>query len=314
MRPFTFDTAPLSGGAGAIAVVTGGAGFIGSRLCDLLRGSGWEVHSASRRPTGPESATRHRQVDLTDAEATRRLIDETQPDHVFHLAGHVSGIPGVEHVLPAFRSNLQTTVNLLTMLAETGSSRFVVTGSLVEPDAASPLDRIPSSPYAASKWASSDYVRMFHALYAFPGSVARVFMVYGPAQQDATKLVPYVIESALRAEPPAISSGTRQIDWVYVDDVAYGLALMAVADGIGGRTVDLGSGRLVTTNDFVTRICELSGTGVRPKVGARADRPFEPVRLADVAETRRVLGWAPSTSLDEGLQRTIDWHRAQRGL
>jgi nucleoside-diphosphate-sugar epimerase len=153
---------------------------------------------------------------------------------------------------------------------------------------------------------------MFHSLYAFPGSVARVFMVYGPAQQDATKLVPYVIESALRGEPPAISSGTREIDWVYVDDVAYGLALMALADGHGGRTVDLGSGRLIGTADFVTRICELAGTGLRPKVGALADRPLEPVRVADVAETERVLGWAPSTSLDDGLRRTIEWHRSQR--
>jgi len=89
---------------------------------------------------------------------------------------------------------------------------------------------------------------------------------------------------------------------------------MALTDGIGGRTVDLGSGRLVTTTDFVTRICELSGTEVRPIVGALADRPLEPVRVADVVETERVLGWAPSTSLDEGLQRTIEWHRAQRGL
>jgi nucleoside-diphosphate-sugar epimerase len=153
---------------------------------------------------------------------------------------------------------------------------------------------------------------MFHALYGLPGSIARVFMVYGPAQQDATKLVPYAIESLLRGEPPAISSGRRLIDWVYVDDVVYGLARLALADGVAGQTVDLGSGSLISTVELVERICELAGTDVRPQVGALADRPLEPVRVADVEATERALGWAPATALDEGLTRTIDWHRAQR--
>jgi len=311
MRAFTLDTSALAAGSGSTAVVTGGAGFIGGRLCDLLRLCGWAVHSASRRPEGPEGATRHWQVDFADVGATRALLEETRPDHVFHLASHVSGAPGVDLVLPTFQANLQTTVNLLTVLAETGCERFVVTGSLVEPDPGS-ADRIPNAPYAASKWASSDYVRMFHALYGLPGSIARVFMAYGPAQQDRAKLVPYAIESLLRGEPPAISSGRRLIDWVYVDDVVYGLARMALADDVAGRTVDLGSGTQISTVEFVERICELVGTDLRPQVGALADRPLEPVRVADVATTARVLGWAPATALDDGLTRTIDWHRAQR--
>jgi len=311
MRPFTLDTTALARGSGSIAVVTGGAGFIGSRLCDLLGSCGWEVHSASRRADGPPGATRHWQVDFSDIRSTRGLLDETRPDYVFHLASHVWGAPGLEHVLPTFHANLETTVNLLAALAETGCERFVVTGSLVEPEAGSP-DRVPSAPYAASKWASSDYVRMFHALYGLQGSIARVFMVYGPAQQDATKLVPYTIESLLDGQPPSISSGRRQIDWVYVDDVVYGLALMALADDVGGRTIDLGSGRLISTLDFVERICTLVGGDLGPQVGALADRPLEPVRVADVAETTRFLGWAPATALDDGLLRTIDWHRAQR--
>ena len=311
MRSFTVDTSALAAGSGLTAVVTGGAGFIGSRLCDLLRLSGWEVHSASRRAQGPAAATRHWRVDFTDARSTRELIEQTRPDHVFHLASVVSGAPGRELVLPTFQANLLTTVNLLTVLAETDCRRFVVTGSLVEPDPGS-TDRIPSAPYAASKWASSDYVRMFHALYGLPGTIARVFMAYGPAQQDPTKLVPYAIESLLRGEPPAISSGRRLIDWVYVDDVVYGLARMALADDVAGQTIDLGSGSVVSTVEFVERICALAGTGLRPQVGAVADRPLEPVRVADVAATERVLGWAPATALDDGLTRTIEWHRAQR--
>ncbi len=310
-REFAFDTAGIEHGSGRPALVTGGAGFIGSRLCDLLQSRGWDVQSASRRAEGPASAGRHWQVDLTDPIATRELLAATRPGYVFHLASHVWGAPGLEHVLPTFHSNLHTTVNLLSALAETGCERFVVTGSLVEPDAGS-ADRIPSAPYAASKWASSDYVRMFHALYDFPGTIARVFMVYGPAQQDPTKLVPYVIESLLRDEAPEITSGTRLIDWVYVDDVVYGLARMALAAGVEGRTVDLGSGGLISTAEFVEKACELVGTATRPIVGALPDRPLEPTRVADVAETERLLGWAPQTALHEGLAATIAWHRRHR--
>ena len=106
------------------------------------------------------------------------------------------GAPDLQHVLPAFQSNLQTTVNLLVSLAEVGCARMITTGSLVEPEEG--LRTIPNSPYAAAKWAASDYARMFHALYGFPVAIARVFMVYGPGQLDETKLVPYVIRCLRR--------------------------------------------------------------------------------------------------------------------
>ena len=309
-QDFLFDTSDISAAAGATALVTGGAGFIGNRLCELLHASGWIVHSASRRSHGAASARRHWQIDLADTHAAVELAGSVKPDYVFHLASHVWGAPDLEHVLPTFRSNLQTTVNLLTALTESACRRFVVTGSLVEPDRDA-SENVPNSPYAASKWAVSDYVRMFHALYGFPGSIARVFMVYGPAQQDPTKLVPYVIRSVLRAEAPKITSGRHRIDWVFVDDVAYGLARIALAPDVDGRTVDLGSGSLVSTGDFVQEICELMESGVQPLVGALPDRPREPRRVARVDETRRLLGWAPSTNREAGLRRTIEWFRQE---
>jgi nucleoside-diphosphate-sugar epimerase len=309
LRDFAFDTSDIADAAGASALVTGGVGFIGSRLCELLDASGWTVHSASRR-ADVRGAGRHWQVDLADYEAVTALMGDIQPDYVFHLASHVWGAPDLAHVLPAFRSNLQTTVNLLAALAERACRRFVVTGSLVEPDARS-SGGVPNSPYAASKWATSDYVRMFHALYGFPAAIARVFMVYGPAQQDPTKLVPYVIRSVLRGERPKITSGRHEIDWVYVDDVAYGLARVALTGGLDGETVDLGSGSLVSTGDFVEEICELMGGAVRPVLGALPDRPLEPKRIARVEETRRLLGWAPETPREEGLGQTIQWFAAE---
>lgn len=296
--------------AGAEAIITGGAGFIGARLCDLLRGSGWKVHSVGRRPIGPASAHRHWQVDLVDPAATHALVQAVRPDYVFHLAGHVWGAPDMANLLPTFHSNLQTTVNLLHSLAGGSCRRFVLAGSLVEPDVRSEED-VPPSPYAASKWASSDYVRMFNALYGLEGVIARLFMVYGPAQQDATKLVPYVIERLLRGEPPKITSGRHLIDWVYVDDVAAGLARIAVAANAAGRTVDLGSGLLLSTADLVQQIRRLMGSQVQPTFGALVDRPMEPTRVARTQETIRMLGWSPQTSIKEGLTRTISWHRAR---
>lgn len=306
--PHDFDLDLLADSVGASALVTGGAGFIGSRLCDLLAAAGLVVHAAGRRPRGPASAEHYWQVDLVDVNATHDLVRSVRPDFVFHLASHVWGAPDVEHVTPTFQNNLQTTVNILTALVETECRRFIVTGSLVEPIEKSGAS-IPNSPYTASKWASSDYVRMFHALYGVPGAIARVFMVYGPAQQDPTKLVPYVIRSVLDEERPKITSGEHLIDWVYIDDVAYGLALMAVAPGIEGSTIDLGSGALIRTVDLVERICELMGGNLHPLVGALPDRPMEPTRVARASDTEDALGWSPRTPLIDGLNRTIDWYR-----
>lgn len=293
--------------AGKVAFVSGATGFIGSNLCRELRSRGARVHGAGRRnQSGLDAGIEYEPIDLAAPGAAGELMRVIRPDFVFHLASHVQGSPDFEHVLPTFHSNLQTTVNLLAAATEVGCERMILTGSLVEPEAAT--ERVPSSPYAAAKWASSDYSRMFHALYGLPVVIARVFMVYGPGQQDETKLVPYTIRSLAQGEAPAITSGRRQIDWVYVDDVVAGLVALALAPGLDGDTLDLGSGSLITTADLVEMICSLMNSAVRPRFGSLADRPLEPVRVARVADTTALTGWAPKVSLDQGLARTIGWY------
>lgn len=292
----------------APVLVTGGAGFIGSALCGRLRQLGANVVSVSRRAEGPEAAARHLRVDLVDAKAVEQLVAEVKPAYVFHLASHVMGAPGLEHVMPAFHSNLQTTVNLLYALTSTGCKRFVTTGSLVEPDPGVE-QKIPNSPYAAAKWAASDYSRMFHALYGLPTAIARVFMVYGPAQQDESKLVPYVIRTVVAGERPQITSGAHFIDWIYVDDVVEGLLMLATGSNVDGKTADLGSGNPISTADFVEKLCALVNPAIRPIIGALPDRPLEPKRVARIAETKALLGWAPRIDLTEGMSRTIEWYR-----
>jgi UDP-glucose 4-epimerase len=304
---FTSEQERLTTHAGAVALVTGAGGFIGGHLCRLLRASGWVVQSVSRRENGPEQAHRHHQVDLANAAATRRMVDAVRPDYVFHLASHVCALPDLEFVLPTFHSNLHSTVNLLHAVVDTSCRRFVIAGSQVEPEVRLAND-VPNAPYAAAKWASSDYARMFHALYALPAVIARVFMVYGP-EQNETKLIPYVIGAVLRGDPPRVTSGRRMADWIYVDDVALGLALIAVTPGIAGTTIDLGSGALVSTRELVERLCALLESKVPPVFGALPDRPMEPSFPARAVETDRLLGWRPGTSVDEGLTRTIQSHQ-----
>lgn len=295
-------------GAGAVALVTGGAGFIGSHLCARLAAAGMAVHSVSRREQAGSGSARHHTADLADFEALCRLLDEVRPDYIFHLASHVQGAPDLKHVLPAFRGNLQTTVNLLAAAAERGCRRIVLTGSFMEPTA-TPSDLTPTSPYAAAKWASAAYGRMFASLYRVPVTTARVFMVYGPAQQDLAKLVPYVIRCLLRGEPPAITSGRRLVDWIYVEDVAEGFLRLALADDAVGRPVDLGSGSLIATSDLVAMMCRLVDPSIAPAIGALPDRPQEPTGVARVQESLRLIGWAPRVGLEEGLVRTIDYYR-----
>lgn len=294
--------------AGSVALVTGGAGFIGSHLCEKLTRAGMSVHSASRREHPGSPFFRHHAVDLQDFGAVSRLMDAVRPDYVFHLASHVQGAPDLKHVLPAFHGNLETTVNLLTAVAERGCRRFVMTGSFMEPTA-KPGDTTPTSPYAAAKWASGAYGRLFHALYGVPFTTARVFMVYGPAQQDLTKLVPYSILRLLKGEAPSITSGKRLVDWVYVEDVAEGFLRLALAGDAVGATVDLGSGSLISTVDLVSTICRLVDPALVPNVGALPDRPMEPTGAARIDESLKLIGWSPRVSLEEGLRRTIEFYR-----
>ena len=134
-------------------------------------------------------------------------------------------------------------------------------------------------------------------------------MVYGPGQQDETKLVPYVIRCLLQGKVPEITRGTHRIDWIFVDDVVSGFIRMAITPDVDGKSVDLGSGTLITIRELVDKICALMGTAIVPAYGALPDRPLEPLRIANVAESQRALGWSPTVGLAEGLRRTIDWYR-----
>lgn len=304
------DRADASDGPGGI-ILTGATGFIGSRLLQRLVEAGAEVHAVSRLPRDGSPHVRWWQVDLTDRAKVQGMVASVKPDAIIHLASHVSGKPSLELVPVTLENNLITTVTLLSAAAEAGTPRTLVTGTMVEPDGRVGSG-IPGSPYAMSKWASSSYARMFHALYSLPVVILRVFMVYGPGQDDPSKLIPYTILALLRGESPRVSSGRWELDWVYVDDVVDAYMAALRAEGLGGETLDVGSGQLDSMRDVLAKVAELVGTGVRPEFGAMEDRPLEIPRRAEVEETARLLGWTPATHLEEGLRQTVEWYRERQ--
>jgi nucleoside-diphosphate-sugar epimerase len=134
-------------------------------------------------------------------------------------------------------------------------------------------------------------------------------MVYGPGQWDRTKLLPYVTSSLVAGTSPEVGSGTREMDWVYVDDVVEGFLTVAGSPNVEGRMIDLGTGTLTSIRAIVEAVADVVGSSVPIRFGAIQDRPFEQPRAARVEETRRLTGWVARTSLREGLGRTVDWHR-----
>jgi nucleoside-diphosphate-sugar epimerase len=283
--------------------VTGASGFIGSHLVARLCRDGAEVHAVSRAAKESRHGETWHVADLGDPDSTAELVRETAPEVIHHLASNVTGARGVEFVRPMLDSTLRAAVNLMTAAAAAPGTRVVLAGSVEEPREGEPT---PSSPYAVAKWAATGYARMFHQLWDVPVTVLRVAMVYGPGRQDTKKLVPYVALSLLRGEEPGISSGTRLIDWVYVDDVVE--AFVSAGEGkAAGQVLDIGSGHQVSIQDTVELLVQATGSGLRPRYGVVADRPLDRPQVSDVAPAARVLGWSPVTPLAEGLRRTVDW-------
>jgi nucleoside-diphosphate-sugar epimerase len=293
-------------------LVTGASGYIGPRLCRRLLHIGADVSAVSRtRPPIDDRRLRWSAVDLSDRIATEGLLKKRTPDIIFHLAGYAAGGREIGLVLPTFSSNLLTTVNVLAAASACGVRRIILPGSLEEP-AGESSEFIPSSPYAASKWAASAYSRMFHKLYETPVVILRLFMTYGPGRQNPNKLIPYVIRSLLEKKPPELSSGHREIDWIFIDDAVEGMICSAQAPDISGETLDIGSGQSITIRALVEKLVGIIDPSVRPMFGALSERPMEQVRVADIDQTYQRTGWKSRVAIDDGLRKTVEWFQTHQ--
>jgi UDP-glucose 4-epimerase len=204
-------------------------------------------------------------------------------------------------------ANQAAAVNLLTAVSKsTPAARIVFAGSLEEPHQGD--DPTPRSPYAAAKWAATAYARMFYSLWDVRVSVLRIAMAYGPAQPDITKLIPYSTLALLRGDPPQLSSGTRLVDWVYVDDVVDALIRTAETEAAIGKVLDICCGRPVSIRDTVELLHLIVGGDARPQYGSVADRPMDQQRRGDPLPAADLMDWWSTTPLEDGLRKTVAWY------
>jgi UDP-glucose 4-epimerase len=296
--------------SGRRCLITGAGGFIGTALTARLESARADVqalgHSAAAKAGG-------RACDVTDVGQVREAFRIAQPEVVFHLAGKVSNSRALDLVMPTLATNLLGTVHVLLAAAQrVPPARVVCLGSLHEPDQV--LPPVPPTPYAAAKFAANAYARMFAEIFSVPATIARPLMVYGPGQLDFAKLVPYLLQRLLGGKPAEMSSGKQGFDWVYVDDVVEALLAVGERSDLAGRTIDVGTGVLTRVADIAVGIARRVGSATDAlRMGVLPDRGLEPTRVADVEAAARATGWRARVTVEEGLDRTVEWYRRYFG-
>ena len=307
-------------------VVTGGAGFIGSELVRQLAARGERVlvvdNLVNGRRENVAGVLSDRVVlsptDIREIEVLRPHLRQAKV--VYHLA-----CLGVRHSVHAPHENHEVnataTLRLLSACREADVPRFVyVSSSEVYGTARwTPMtEDHPTSPctvYGASKLAGECYARAFFRTYGYPASIVRPFNTYGPRSHhegDSGEVIPKFLLRCLAGRPMIVfGDGTQTRDFTYVSDTATGILLAGDSERSIGETINLGSGQDVTVGDLARTIAAVAG---RPSAPVEHDRPRpgDVLRLcADVSAAREKLGYAPTVSLAQGLQRMLAWYQAQ---
>jgi UDP-glucose 4-epimerase len=305
------------------ALVTGGAGFIGSNLVDALLDAGHEVEVLDNLATGRRSnldaalsrgATLH-EVDITDARAVSGHVDRFRPQAVFHLAAQIDVRKSVAD--PAFdsRVNVEGTINLLEASRAAGVARFVFssTGGAIygetdvrpSPETLQPL---PEAPYGQSKFCAERYLQLQSRLYGLSTVALRYGNVYGPRQDPLGEagVVAIFCGKLLAGETATVYGDGRQTrDYVYVGDVVRANLAALSATGVRGE-VNIGAGREVSVLDLVAALNDLAGDRGF-SVGHAPPRTGEVQRSClDVTLAREALGWTAEMELSEGLRITLE--------
>ena len=321
-------------------LVTGGAGFIGSAVVRLAIARGHEVVNLDALTyagclANLDSVAEHPgysfvQADIRDRAAIDTVLKDHAPDAIMHLAAETHVDRSIDGPADFIETNITGTYNLLEAAraywAAKGKSdtfRFhhvstdEVFGTL-GPEGMFTEDTAydPRSPYSASKAASDHLVRAWHETYGLPVVLTNCSNNYGPFHFPE-KLIPVVILNALAGKPiPVYGEGLNIRDWLFVEDHADAL-LLVLAKGRTGRSYNIGGENEARNIDLVRTICAILDRK-RPREGSYADlinfvqdRAGHDLRYAiDPGRIRTELGWRPSVTLEEGLERTVDWFLA----
>jgi len=311
-------------------LVTGAAGFIGSRVVDRLLGRGDEVVGVDNMNDAYDVRLKqwrlselqsrdgfmfHR-LDITDRDSLASLFAGRTFDGVLNLAARAGVRQSVENPWIYLEVNATGTLNLLDACVRHGIAKFVLasTSSLYgehnpRPYAEDADTSRPLSPYAASKKAAETLCYTYHYLNDLDVTVLRYFTVYGPAGRPDMSLFRFV-QWVREGRPVTVfGDGRQQRDFTYVDDVARGT--VAALAPVGYEIVNLGSDEPVVLADAIALIERLTRREARIE---RQPRHAADVLAtwADIGRAGRILGWKPETRFEDGVRRLVDWYEANR--
>src|SRR5579863_2861539 len=307
------------------AVVTGGAGFIGSMLVRKLLEDGATVAVVDNLLTGHEGNLAEvldhiefHPADIRDGRAMDGLLRGA--DVVYHLAAIPSVPRSIDDPVPSHEVNIDGTFHVLRAAAEAKVRRVVYAASSSAYGDSETLPKIetmlprPKSPYALQKLAGEYYASVFTSCFGLETVSLRFFNVYGPRQDPSSPysgVLSLFMKALIERAPPTIfGDGEQTRDFTYVEDVAALCLKAAAAPGVAGKTYNAGNGNRYTLNYVWGLLQTIEGITLPPNYAAPRAGDVRDSQ-ADTTAVRRDLGHSPQYSLEEGLRRTLAWYRAQ---
>jgi nucleoside-diphosphate-sugar epimerase len=303
-------------------LVTGGAGFIGSHLCEELVRRGERVRVVDSLITGKRQNLAHLpQVeflhgDLAEIGVARRAVKDIE--YVLHQAAIPSVPRSVEDPLTSNRANIDASLNLLVAARDAGVRRVVYAGSSSAYGNAETLPKVetmptaPLSPYALQKLVAEQYCKLFTSLYGFETVTIRYFNVFGPRQDPSSPysgVISLFISALCEGRCPTIyGDGEQTRDFTYVADVVDAVLRACHAPNASGEVINIATGGRISLNQLFETVKRQVGSNLQP---IYSDPRAGDVRdsQADISKAQRLLGYSPSVSFDEGLGRTVAWYR-----
>jgi nucleoside-diphosphate-sugar epimerase len=294
-------------------LVIGGTGFIGHHLLKSVQQKGWRITSVSLNPPTKDRFVKnvtYINFDLAVRDLVKKHITEDF-DYVVNLGGYINHQLFKEGGRDLINTHFTALQNLIEMLSRRRLKRFVQIGSSDEYGNAQAPQQVelreqPISPYSLAKVACSHFLQMIHRTENFPAVILRLFLTYGPGQ-DNGRFLPQIIRGCLNDDTFPTSAGEQIRDFCYVDDTVRAILQALAVPKANGHIFNVASGIPVSIRTMIEKICVLTGRG-NPQYGKIPYRPSENMALyANLSKEKDILQWEPNISLEEGLKKTIDY-------
>lgn len=313
-------------------LITGAAGFIGARTSELLLAQGDTVTGIDNLNDAYDPRMKEYRLrkleqlhgfTFVKADIAEKSILEysnirnAKFDGVINLAARAGVRFSVENPWVFVESNVLGTLNMLEVARQSGNCKFILasTSSIYGANPPYPTPETASSseplqPYAASKKGAEALTHSYHHLYGIDATVLRFFTVYGPAGRPDLALFRFV-QWIVEGRPVRINGdGTQSRGFTYIDDIARGI--LAALKPVGYEIINLGGHEVITINDLVTLIEDITGQKAIVQHG-----PPNPADMftnwADVSKARELLGWAPEYDMRRGTEKLVEWYMQERG-